>query len=231
MVEALLTRLSEMIEAAPLIALAGAFIWGICSVILSPCHLTSIPLIVSFIGGQGKMPVKKAFQIALSFSIGILLTIAVIGVITSTMGRMLGDIGKWGNYIVAVVFFAVGIYLLDIFPIQIPGMSNVNMKKKGILPAFIMGLIFGIALGPCTFAFMAPIIAVTFSAAGKGLLFSASIMAAYGAGHCLVIILAGTFTDLIQSYLNWNEKSRGTLILKRCCGFLIIIGGIYLLTI
>lgn len=230
MLDALFTWLSRLMEAAPLWAICGAFLWGMMSVLLSPCHLTSIPLIVAYIGEQGKMSVKRAFYTALAFSVGILATIAIIGVVTSLMGRMLGDIGKTGNYIVAAIFFLVGIYLLEIFPISIPGLSGVKFKQRGLFPAFLLGLLFGIALGPCTFAYMAPIIAMTFSASSKGFLFGFGLMAAYGLGHCFVIVLAGTFTEWLQRYLNWNEKSKGTKILKRICGILIILGGIYFLT-
>jgi len=231
MIEGLFNWLSGLIESAPLIAFFGAFLWGVFSVLLSPCHLTSIPLIVAFIGNQEKQELKRTFYTALSFSVGILVTIGIIGVITSSMGRMLGDIGKWGNYIVAAVFFIVGLYLIGLIPVEIPGLSGVKMKKRGLWAAFILGLIFGIALGPCTFAYMAPIIAMTFSTAGKGVLFGALLMLAYGIGHCLVIVLAGTFTGVLQRYLDWTQKSKGTLILKRVCGVLIIIGGIYLLTV
>ncbi len=231
MLDSLFTWLSQLMDAAPGLAILGAFLWGVMSVLLSPCHLTSIPLIVAYIGEQGKMSVKRAFYTALSFSIGILVTIGIIGVVTAMMGRMMGDIGKWGNYIVAVVFFVVGLYLLDIIPINIPGLSGVKFKQRGLGAAFLLGLIFGIALGPCTFAYMAPIIAMTFSSSGKGILFGIALMTAYGSGHCLVIVLAGTFTEWIQRYLNWSEKSKGTVILKRICGVIIIIGGIYFLTL
>ena len=147
------------------------------------------------------------------------------------MGRMLGDIGKWGNYLVAGIFFVVGLYLLDLLKIRFPGMSKVGIKKKGVLAAFLLGLIFGLALGPCTFAYMAPILAVAFSTSSTDLVFGILLLVFYGIGHCLVIVLAGTFTEVIQRYLNWTEKSKGTLIIKRICGTLIIIGGIYILTL
>jgi len=231
MIESIFTWLSKLIESTPLIALFGALLWGILSILLSPCHLSSIPLIVGYIGNQGKTSIKRAFIISLFFSIGILLTIGLIGLITAFMGRMLGDIGKWGNYFVAAILFLVGLYLLDIIKIRFPGMSNVKMKKKGIFAAFLLGLVFGIALGPCTFAYMAPILAVAFSTSSTDILFGILLLLFYGIGHCLVIVLAGTFTEIIQRYLNWTEKSKGTLILKRICGILVILGGLYMLTI
>lgn len=233
MLESIFTWLSHLVESTPAAALAGAFLWGLLSILLSPCHLTSIPLIVGFISQQDKetKSVKRAFLTSLAFALGILITIALIGLITALMGRMMGDIGKWGNYIVAGVFFIVGIYLLDIIPLQLPGVKQVKFKRKGILPAFVLGLVFGIALGPCTFAFMAPVLAVTLFSSTSNLFFSILLLAVYGLGHCLVIVLAGTFTEILQKYLNWNQKSKGTTIVKKICGVLIILGGIYLLTI
>src|SRR3989338_2462013 len=93
------------------IALAAAFGWGILSILLSPCHLASIPLIVGFINDQGVNSTKRAFLLSFLFALGILVTIAIIGGITASMGRMLGDIGAWGNYFVAAVFVFVGLHL------------------------------------------------------------------------------------------------------------------------
>jgi len=53
----------------------------------------------------------------------------------------MGDIGKYGNYIVAVVFFVVGLHLLGIIPMPWSGPGQVGMKRKGLLSAFILGLI------------------------------------------------------------------------------------------
>src|SRR3990172_10374763 len=97
--------MSAMLSSSPGIALAGSFLWGIAGILLSPCHLASIPLIIGFIDEQGSMSTKRAFILALLFAVGILVTIGIIGLITGLMGRMMGDIGGWGNYILAVVFF------------------------------------------------------------------------------------------------------------------------------
>ncbi len=231
MIESLFTWVSGLVEATPVVALAGAFLWGILSILLSPCHLTSIPLIIGYISDRKDRSVKKAFQVSLAFGLGILGSIALIGVITSLLGRMLGDIGKWGNYMVAGIFFLVGIYLLDIIPWQLPGLTNVKSKRKGPLGALILGFVFGVALGPCTFAFMAPILAITLSAsAASGLIYGILLLTAYGVGHCLIIVLAGTFTEWLQGYLKWGQNSRGISIVKKICALLIIAGGIYLLT-
>ena len=225
----LFTKLTHAVEGAWFIALTASFVWGVLSVILSPCHLASIPLIVGFIDGQGRISTRRAFIIATLFGVGILITIAAIGAITAAAGRMMGDMGSYGNYFVAIIFFLVGLHLLNVIPMPWSGPRQVGMKQKGMLAAFILGLVFGIALGPCTFAYMAPMLGVTFKLASTNLSYGILLLFVYGIGHCSVIVFAGTFTEVVQRYMNWKEKSKGSVILKKVCGVLVMLGGIYVI--
>jgi len=229
MIQQLFTTLTHAGSGSAAIAFAAAFAWGILSILLSPCHLASIPLIVGFIDEQGKISTKRAFWISTLFAVGILITIGAIGAITAAAGRMMGDVGKYGNYFVALIFFVVGLHLLDVIPMPFSGPGQVGMKRKGMLAALILGLVFGIALGPCTFAYMAPMLGVTFKLASTNLFYGVLLLLVYGIGHCSVIVFAGTFTEVVQRYMNWNEKSRGADILKKVCGVLVLLGGVYLI--
>jgi cytochrome c-type biogenesis protein len=228
MIEGIFTALYEAMAGAAWIAVLASLGWGVLSIILSPCHLSSIPLIVGYISSQGKMTVGRTFNISLVFSLGILITIALIGVITASLGRLMGDLGSFGNYFVAVIFFIVGLYLLDIIKIDWNNAKLRKTKSKGLLAALILGLLFGLALGPCTFAFMAPVLGVVFQTAQTDYLFSVILLAAFGTGHCAVIVGAGTLTGKVQKYLNWSEDSKSILWIKKICGVLVILGGVYL---
>jgi cytochrome c-type biogenesis protein len=230
MIVRLFTWLSGTLYAAPALALAGSFIWGILSIILSPCHLASIPLIIGFIDEQGRISTKRAFLLSTLFSSGILITIAIIGAVTGLLGRIMGDIGPWSNYLVAVIFVIVGLHLLDILPLPFARTADQPAyKRRGLLAAFFLGLVFGVALGPCTFAYMAPILGAAFSIAATNILLAILLVLAYAVGHVSVIIFAGTFTEAVQAYLNWTDKSKGVIIIKKICGALIILGAVYLL--
>lgn len=229
MIEQLLTSLSQAVYATPLIALAAAAGWGVLSILLSPCHLASIPLIVGFVDGQGHITTRRAFLISNLFAVGILLSIALIGLLTALAGRMLGDLGAYGNWLVAAIFLLFGLHLWGIIPMPWSGPGQINMGRKGLLAAFILGLVFGVALGPCTFAFMGPVLGVAFTEANDSMLFATLLLLAYGLGHCSVIVFAGTFTEKVQHYLNWNEHSSGTIWIKRICGLLVIAGGGWLI--
>jgi len=224
----LFTWLTNAVQGSPAIAIGAAFLWGILSILLSPCHLSSIPLIIGFIDKQGRVSVKRAFFLSLIFAVGILITIAAIGLITASLGRLMGDIGRIGNYLVAVVFVVVGLYLLDVIKLDWGSLGGSNVKQKGWLAALILGLLFGIGLGPCTFAYMAPMLGVVFQVAAAQLAFAVALLASFGIGHCAIIVLAGTLSEKVQQYLNWTEKTKGAIILRKICGVLVILGGIYL---
>lgn len=231
MIEKIFIALTGAVEGTPAIALGASFLWGVLSLVLSPCHLSSIPLIVGFIDEQGRTSPRRAFCTASLFSSGIMISIGLIGLVTATAGRMMGDVGRYGNYFVALVFFLVGLHLVGVIPMPWSGPGNINMKRRGFLAAFILGAVFGVALGPCTFAYMAPMLSITFQLSATKIWYGILLLLAYAVGHCSIIVLAGTFTEAVQNYLNWNERSMGARIVKIVCGVLVISGGIYLIYI
>ncbi len=169
------------------------------------------------------------FYISLVFSAGILLSIAAIGIITASMGRLMGDIGSTGNYIVAIIFFIMGLYLMDIINLNWGAKNYEPGSRNELAAALLLGLVFGIALGPCTFAFMAPVLGVVFQISQNNFTGAIFILSAFAIGHCIVIASAGTLAGRVQNYLNWSGKNKILILLKRICGALVFISGIYLL--
>jgi cytochrome c-type biogenesis protein len=228
-VSGLFESLTAAVEGAPHVALAAALVWGVLSIVLSPCHLASIPLIVGFIQGRGEDSPRRGALLATLFALGILVTIAVIGAITAAVGRLMGDVGPVGNVVVAAVFILVGLALLDIVPLAWTAPQPPGARRRGAPAAFMLGLVFGVALGPCTFAYMAPMLAVTFRVAGTMPLYGAALLAAYGIGHCLVIAVAGSSAAWTQRVLDWNAASPVGRRVKRVCGVLVVLAGLYML--
>jgi len=44
-----------------------------------------------------------------------------------------------------------------------------------------------------------------------------------------LVVAAGTSTGLVQRWLDWHGRSRGAVWLKRACGALVAVGGLYVL--
>lgn len=226
--ETLFTSLTHALEGSFALAIFASALWGVLSILLSPCHLSSIPLVIGFISGQGKMTTARALGISSLFALGILLTIACLGVITALAGRMLGDVGAMGNYLVAGVFFAVGLHLLGVISVPWFSPGERQPARRGYWAAFVLGLVFGVAVGPCTFAYMAPMLGVAFTTAASRPLYSSALLLAYGLGHCSVIVLAGTSIGWVENYLKWESQGRCVKILKTLSGVLVILAGLYL---
>lgn len=232
MIQSLFENLNQALSGATGLALLAAFAWGVLSILLSPCHLASIPLVIGFVQGRGAVTAGRAGSLASLFALGILITIAALGVITTAAGRIAGDLGAWAYYAVAAIFFAVGLNLLDVLPMPWSGLAapaRVTVKGRGYLAALLLGLIFGIALGPCTFAYMAPVLGLTFKVGSTRPVFAASLLLLYGLGHCSVIVAAGSAGGMVQRYLDWNQNSGAVAWLRRGCGVLVLIAGLYLI--
>ncbi len=225
----LFAALTEALEGSFPLAAAGAFVWGVLSIVLSPCHLSSIPLIVAFMGEGGRKSSRAALAISTVFALGILITIGLVGVVTALMGRMLGDVGPYLNYALALLFFLLGLHFLGVVPMPWSGGGPRSSETRGVWGAFLLGLLFGVGVGPCTFAYMAPMLGVTFRVAVDSWALGVIFLLLFGLGHCSIIVLAGTSAELVQRYLSWNESSRGAVLLRQACGVLVILGGVYLI--
>ena len=227
MIEQVFTDLTTALSGSFSLALAAAFGWGVMSILLSPCHLSSIPLVIGYISNQGQIKLKRSFYLALTFAVGILLSIAAIGLITASMGRLMGDVGDLGNWLVAAVFIVIGLYLMDIIRWDWNGLNIGNKQRGGLWGAFILGLIFGIGLGPCTFAFLAPVLGLVFQMSSEDWFKAIILISAFGLGHCAIIVAAGSLTNLVQKYLNWTDDSRAITYIKRVAGIFVIFAGLY----
>jgi cytochrome c-type biogenesis protein len=225
----LLTWFGEAFAASGALALAAAFTWGVLSVVLSPCHLSSVPLVVAYMSGGAELPsARRALGLSSAFAAGILASVAAIGAATAAAGRMLGDVGRAGTWGVALVFFAVGLNLLGVLPLPSFGAAPANSRRRGIPGALLLGLVFGVALGPCTFAFMAPLLGIAFHASGTGAFaWGVLLVAVYGIGHAATIAVAGTSIHSVNRWLGWKAGARAVVRVKAVAGIAVMLGGVY----
>lgn len=212
------------------IALGASFLWGLASMLLSPCHLISVPLVMGYLaedsGGKGR---SGDFRLALLFALGMTVSIGMIGLATSIMGRIIGDIGATGTVILALVLIYMGVSLSGIVDLPLPGAGKSGYRRKGLSGAIVMGLVLGAALGPCTFAFMAPVLALMFQLSSERLAQAVTLGVMFAIGHGLVVVFAGSFTGKVKALLAWSGSSRGARIFRIICGCLVVLGGIYMI--
>jgi len=208
------------------IAAVGCFLWGMVSVLFSPCHLASIPLIVGYVAGQGKLiQGREAAKYSLAFTVGLFLTIAAVGVLCSLLGRMLGDVGPYWTILVGAVLVWVALDMLGVAGCSLPGGLMGRLKVKGLSGAFVLGLAYGVLSGSCTFGFIAPILAII--TIQQKVMTGAALIVLFAVGHCLPIVAAGSSTALVQRWLENGAMRHGGAWFRRGAGCMIAMLGIY----
>ena len=208
--------------AAPL----GCFLWGVVSILFSPCHLASIPLIIGYVGGQHDLVEgKRGATYAGLFTLGLFITIAVIGIITALLGRLMGDIGIWWSIPVGLILIWVSLDMLGLAQCSLSGSLLGNLKVTGFSGAFILGLAYGVLSGSCTFGFIAPILAII--SVQEQVLTGIMCIILFGLGHCLPIALAGSSTAILKKLMANNAWQRSSMFFHKFAGITVGCLGIY----
>lgn len=220
MLETIFLNVNSWMVSGSYIAAAGCFLWGMISVLFSPCHLASIPLIVAYVGGQQKaVKPREAGVYAVMFTFGLFITIAVIGIICAFLGRMLGDVGNYWQMLVGAVLIWVALGMLGVQACSMSGSLLYRLNLRGIYGAFILGLAYGVLSGSCTFGFIMPILAIV--TVQQKVLTGILMILLFALGHCLPIVAAGSSTALVrrltensswQGAGNWFRKGAGVVI-------------------
>ncbi len=217
---------NQWMTGGTMLAALGCFIWGLVSVLLSPCHLASIPLIIAYVGGQEKaVQPRQAGVYALVFSTGLFITIAVIGVVCALLGRMMGDVGIWFQVLVGIILVWVALGMLGVESCSMNGSLLYRLNVRGVVGAFILGLAYGVLSGSCTFGFIAPILAIV---TVQAKVFTGVVLILlFALGHCLPIVIAGSSTALVRRILENSAWQSTGAWFRKGAGVVIVLLGIY----
>jgi len=207
-------------------AAVGCFLWGMISVAFSPCHMASIPLIMSYVAGQDSLlKARQAIHYAVAFTVGLFITIASIGIICSILGRMLGEVGPYWTVLVGMVLMWVALDMIGLVKGFMSGSLLGRLRVRGLKGAFFLGLAYGILSGSCTFGFIAPILAII--TIQQKIMTGIVYIVLFGVGHCIPIAVAGSSTALVRRLLERDSFQQGSIWFRRCAGGAIGCLGVY----
>jgi cytochrome c-type biogenesis protein len=226
MLDSFFLTVNEWMVGGSILAAAGCFLWGMISVLFSPCHLASIPLVIAYVGGQQQaLAPRQAAGYAVVFSTGLFISIAVIGAICALLGRMLGDIGSYWQMLIGAILIWVALGMLGMKKCSMSGSLLYRLNCKGLSGALALGLGYGILSGSCTFGFITPILAIITvqQAVATGILF----ILLFAAGHCLPIAVAGSFTAVVRKLVENSTWQGASGWFRKAAGSLICLLGLY----
>jgi len=230
MADSFFLTVNQWMTGGILLAAMGCFLWGMISVLFSPCHLASIPLIVGYVGGQDKMlHPRQAGLYSVLFTLGLFLTIAVIGVLCALLGRMLGDVGNYWQILVGIILIWVALGMLGVEKCSLSGSLLYRLNLKGRFGAFILGLAYGVLSGSCTFGFIAPILAIITvrEQVATGVL----LIILFALGHCLPIVIAGSSTALVRKVIENSAWNGAGTWFRKIAGASIALLGLYFIAV
>jgi len=226
MLDSLFITINQWMSGGIAIAAVGCFLWGLVSVMLSPCHLASIPLIIAYVGGQDRaVNPKQAGVYAGAFTIGLFITIALVGIICAMLGRMLGDVGNYWQILIGGILIWVALGMLGVEKCSMSGSLLYRLKVKGISGALLLGLAYGVLSGSCTFGFIAPILAIITvqEKIATGIL----LIVIFAVGHCLPIVVAGSSTAAVRKIMENNSWQGAGTWFRKGAGVMICLLGVY----
>ena len=220
----LLDNIEQIITLYPLVAFGAVFLAGVVSS-ASPCVLSTIPMVVGFVGGYSDGDRGKAFRYSLVFVLGLSLTFTIFGAAAGLLGTMFGTLGGKWHLIAGVVALVMGGQLMGLYEIRLPVKRDFKPKQGGIIGAFILGLFFGIVSSPCATPVL--VILLTLVASKGQVLYGITLLFCYAIGHCLLMLFAGTFTGFVEAFVKARGVVNFSLWAKRVSGAIVIIVGVW----
>ncbi len=201
----------QLSSGIPLLAYPIVFVGGLLTG-LTPCVYPLIPITIGYIGAKGCQSKMKAFLISLCYVLGIAVTYSILGMIAALSGRVFGTIvsNKWFFIIGGNICLLLALSMFDVFYIPTPAFLSklsVGKDKGAYIGAFLMGLVFGVLMGPCT----APVLGVIlfYVASTKSLFLGGSLLFVFAIGVGGLLLVVGTFSGLISTLPNagkWMDK-------------------------
>lgn len=225
MIDAWLSQIAEVIARNVWLAPVLALVAGVLTSV-TPCSLSSVPLIIGYVGGVGEKNTKKAFLYSAVFSLGTALTFVTMGIIATSAGKLMGTSSPVWYIILGVLMVLMSLQTFGIFNF-IPSVNLVGKnKRKGMIGAFLAGILGGIFSSPCSTPVLIALLAIV---AGEGnLLWGILLMLLYSIGHSALVMVAGTSVGFVRKI---NESARYKIVaavLKYVMGSAILIIGLYM---
>jgi cytochrome c biogenesis protein CcdA len=223
MLDSLAETLAEIVKTnfwlAPLAAMVGGLLTA-----ANPCVLAAAPLMVGYVAGQEKRSLGRSFLLSLTFAFGLTIMFGLIWFGVWSASSLLPS--TWWKYIAAVVCFLMGLHLLGVLHFTLPTPAGLQPKQKGFVGALLLGLLFGLISLPCAGPVLGALIVVT---PLYGMAFGIMLLIAYSLGHCGLVIVGGTSIGFVQRLADSKGWTRGTDVLRRIAGVLIIAVGAWVL--
>ncbi len=227
MIDEFVSQAGQYLQTNSWLAVVAVFLGGLLTA-ASPCVLAMIPLMMGYVAGQDRknQGVGRALSFSVTFILGLSLTFVVLGMTAALAGQMYGDVSAIWTWLVVGVCLAMGLHLTGLISVPIPQVVRFQPKTRGLLGAFVLGLLFGFVSAPCA----APILVVILTylaGAEASVAYGGALLLAYGLGHSVLILVAGTSVGAAQRLIDSRGLQKSADALRKVAGVIIVLVGLY----
>ena len=199
---------------------AVVFLGGIL-LSFTPCVYPLIPISIAYIGVTATTSKLKGFTLSLSYITGMAVTYATLGLVASLSGRLFGSINAHPvtQLIAGALIVVFGLGMFDFFHITLPSWVRLPSLKKGShLSTFMVGIVSGLMIGPCTTPVLGSIL--VYLTTKKNILYGTTLLFTFAYGMGMLLLAAGMFGSLLLRL----PKSGAWLVVIQRIGACLIVG-------
>ncbi len=190
-----------------------AFLAGLAS-FLSPCVFSLVPAYIGYLSGrslarsEGTAPINRweTFGHGVAFVLGFSLIFVLLGLVASTIGRLLFDLRPilskvGGGVVVLFGLHMTGLVRIPFLDYDLRPQTNLD-QNRSFLSSALMGIFFSFGWSPCTGPVLGSILTLVMN--GGSLAQGAGLLSAYSAGLAIPFLIAsvaiGWVSQVIRKY-------------------------------
>lgn len=219
--ESISNTISANIWLAPFLALLAGILTSI-----TPCALSSIPLVIGYVGGTGQRDAKRAFWLSAVFSVGMATTFTILGTAASLLGRLMQGTGSWWYILLGILMLLMALQTWEIYNFIPSSYAISKNTKRGFIGAFLAGVLGGFFSSPCA----TPVLVVLLAMVAKegSIVWGILLLLLYSLGHSFLVLIAGTSVGFVHKLSSSEKYGGASKILKIMMGILIMLIAFYM---
>ena len=213
--------ITQSVWLAPLIALVAGVLTSV-----TPCALSSVPLVIGYVGGTGNTDQKKAFKLSLAFALGMAITFTALGTVAALFGKLIGTSSDWWYLALGVLMVLMALQIWEVYDF-IPSTYLMSKNtKKGYAGAFVAGILGGIFSSPCSTPVL--IVLLGLVARSGNVAWGVLLLLLYSIGHSLLVLVAGTSVGFVKKVMASGKYGLFNAAIKIVMGGLILLIAFYM---
>lgn len=219
--ETLSTLITESFWLAPVLALLAGILTSV-----TPCALSSIPLVIGYVGGTGNKDTKKAFKLSLTFAGGMAVTFTALGTAASLLGKLLGTSSKLWYIALGILMVMMALQTWELYNFIPSTYLTSKNARKGYIGAFVTGILGGVFSSPCATPVLIVLLGIV--ARSGNIAWGVFLLLMYSIGHSILVIVAGTSIGFVKKVTANNKYGTFSKVLKIVMGLAILAIAFYM---